>query len=405
MTKTTDYSGSEFVQVKNPHSDTTEENVLYHLDLGTKTHNLPAMFGDIKLVCVGSSPNRMRAFAQFMHKQLGLAGDGEDLADIRAGTDRCAMYRAGPVLSISHGMGIPSISIMLQEELIKLLHRAKCRDVTIIRIGTSGGLGIEARSVVITDVAVDSSFQLVVLGDVVVRSTELDKDLVGELLACSKEIPDLPTLVGHTMCTYDFYKGQGRLDRALCSFSSGKKREYLKRAYDTGTRNTETESSAFAALCGLCGPKGESSRGRFHVLPAPPCSPASPHLRLPSPLFLEKKQGEWRAPAERCCGQHLPRGSCRFGPSGASGQVPKEPRGGQREQDLLAFPAGQCFKARVREVVCTALLDRLEGDQIRAPREEVLREYQQRPQRLIAAFVRKHLGLSSPVGNTLFSTN
>uniref|UniRef100_A0A663F1U4 Uridine phosphorylase 2 n=1 Tax=Aquila chrysaetos chrysaetos TaxID=223781 RepID=A0A663F1U4_AQUCH len=177
---------------------------------------------------------------------------------------------------------------------------------------------IEARSVVITDVAVDSSFQLVVLGDVVVRSTELDKDLVGELLACSKEIPDLPTLVGHTMCTYDFYKGQGRLDRALCSFSSGKKREYLKRAYDTGTRNTETESSAFAALCGLC---------------------------------------------------------------------------------------GQCFKARVREVVCTALLDRLEGDQIRAPREEVLREYQQRPQRLIAAFVRKHLGLSSPVGNTLFSTN
>lgn len=37
-------------------------------------------------------------------------------------------------------MGIPSISIMLHE-LIKLLHHAKCRDVTIIRIGTSGGLG------------------------------------------------------------------------------------------------------------------------------------------------------------------------------------------------------------------------------------------------------------------------
>lgn len=26
-----------------------EEDVLYHLDLGTKTHNLPAMFGDIKV--------------------------------------------------------------------------------------------------------------------------------------------------------------------------------------------------------------------------------------------------------------------------------------------------------------------------------------------------------------------
>lgn len=54
-----------------------------------------------QFVCVGGSPNRMRSFAQFMHKELGLEGDGEDLADICAGTDRYAMYRVGPVLSIS----------------------------------------------------------------------------------------------------------------------------------------------------------------------------------------------------------------------------------------------------------------------------------------------------------------
>ncbi|XP_048165723.1 uridine phosphorylase 2 isoform X1 [Corvus hawaiiensis] len=303
MTETTGYSGSGLVLVKNPHLDLMEEDILYHLDLGTKTHNLPAMFGDIKFVCVGGSPNRMRAFAQFMHRELGLAGDGEDVADICAGSDRYAMYRAGPVLSISHGMGIPSISIMLHE-LIKLLHHAKCRDVTIIRIGTSGGLGIKAGSVVITDTAVDSSFQprfeQVVLGDVVVRSTELDKDLAEELLACSREIPDFPTLIGHTMCTYDFYEGQGRLDGALCSFSSEKKLEYLRRAYDAGVRNIEMESTAFAALCGLCGLKAA--------------------------------------------------------------------------------------------VVCVTLLDRLEGDQIRAS-HEVLWEYQQRPQRLIAALIRKRLGL------------
>ncbi|NWU15881.1 UPP2 phosphorylase, partial [Cephalopterus ornatus] len=251
---------SGFVHVKNPHLDSMEEDILYHLDLGTKTHNLPAMFGDIKFVCVGGSPNRMRAFAQFMQRELGLAGAGEELPDISAGSDRYAMYRAGPVLSVSHGMGIPSISIMLHE-LIKLLHHAKCRDVTIIRIGTSGGLGIEAGSVVITDTAVDSSFQprfeQVVLGDVVVRSTELDKDLAEELLACSREVADFPTLIGRTMCTYDFYEGQGRLDGALCSFSSEKKLEYLRRAYGAGVRNIEMESTAFAALCGLCGLKGE----------------------------------------------------------------------------------------------------------------------------------------------------
>lgn len=26
-----------------------DEDVLYHLDLGTKTHNLPEMFGDVKV--------------------------------------------------------------------------------------------------------------------------------------------------------------------------------------------------------------------------------------------------------------------------------------------------------------------------------------------------------------------
>nr|XP_013800590.1 PREDICTED: uridine phosphorylase 2 [Apteryx mantelli mantelli] len=111
--------------------------------------------------------------------------------------------------SPQHGMGIPSISIMLHE-LIKLLHHAKCRDVTIIRIGTSGGLGIEPGSVVITDTAVDSFFQLrfeqAVLDAVVVRSTELDKGLAEELLCCSEELHDFPTLIGHTMCTYNFYE-------------------------------------------------------------------------------------------------------------------------------------------------------------------------------------------------------
>uniref|UniRef100_A0A7M4EP68 Uridine phosphorylase n=4 Tax=Crocodylus porosus TaxID=8502 RepID=A0A7M4EP68_CROPO len=235
-----------------------DEDILYHLDLGTKTHNLPAMFGDIKFVCVGGSANRMKAFAQFMHKELGFEGDGKDVKDICAGTDRYSMYKVGPVLSVSHGMGIPSISIMLHE-LIKLLHHAKCRGVTIIRIGTSGGLGIEPGSVVITDTALDSffkpQFEQIILDNVVVRSTELDKDLAEELLNCSKEIHDFPTMIGHTMCTYDFYEGQGRLDGALCSFSSEKKLEYLKRAYNAGVRNIEMESTVFAAMCGLCGLK------------------------------------------------------------------------------------------------------------------------------------------------------
>lgn len=91
----------------------------------------------IQFVCVGGSPNRMRAFAQFMHKELGLAGDGEDLADICAGTDRYAMYRAGPVLSISvstaprctapHAFSIPGT------------HGSPCPGVCCCRRGPAAG--------------------------------------------------------------------------------------------------------------------------------------------------------------------------------------------------------------------------------------------------------------------------
>ncbi|XP_018598604.1 uridine phosphorylase 2 isoform X2 [Scleropages formosus] len=299
-----DYIKDEAVHVKNPHLDSLEEDILYHFNLGTRTHNLPEMFGDIKFVCVGGSANRMKAFAQLIHRELVLPGDVNDIQDICAGTDRYSMYKVGPVLSMSHGMGIPSISIMLHE-LIKLLYHARCRDVMLFRIGTSGGIGLAPGTVVITDKAVDSSFrprfEQVVLGNVIVRSTELDKDLAQELLSCSAEIPDLAAIIGDTMCTYDFYEGQGRLDGALCSFSQEEKLDYLRKAYRAGVRNIEMESTVFAAMCHVCGLKAA--------------------------------------------------------------------------------------------VICVTLLNRFEGDQISTP-HDVLQEYQQRPQCLVAHFIKKRLGIA-----------
>uniref|UniRef100_A0A4W4H097 Uridine phosphorylase n=1 Tax=Electrophorus electricus TaxID=8005 RepID=A0A4W4H097_ELEEL len=289
--------------VKNPHLESMEEDILYHFNLGTKTHNLPAMFGDIKFVCVGGSANRMRAFAQFMHQELGQPGHVDDIRDICEETDRYSMFKVGPVLSVSHGMGAPSISIMLHE-LIKLLYHSRCRDVILFRIGTSGGIGLAPGTVVITDKAVDSffrpQFEQVVLGKVIVRSTELDEGLSKELLQCSTELPDIPTVIANTMCTHDFYEGQGRLDGALCSFSTEEKLEYLRKAHEAGVRNIEMESTVFAAMCRMCNLKAA--------------------------------------------------------------------------------------------VICVTLLNRFEGDQI-STHHDVLVEYQQRPQGLVAHFIKKRLGL------------
>lgn len=44
------------------------------------------------------------------------------------------------LLVFQHGMGTPSLSILLHE-LFKLIHYAGCKDVTFFRLGTSGGIG------------------------------------------------------------------------------------------------------------------------------------------------------------------------------------------------------------------------------------------------------------------------
>lgn len=52
-------------------------------------------------MCVGGSPSRMKAFITYIAEELGVGSPGQDYPNICAGTDRYAMYKAGPVLSIS----------------------------------------------------------------------------------------------------------------------------------------------------------------------------------------------------------------------------------------------------------------------------------------------------------------
>ncbi|TDH11887.1 hypothetical protein EPR50_G00065390, partial [Perca flavescens] len=244
------------VFVHNPHLDALKDDVLYHFGLGTRTHDLPAMFGYVKFVCVGGSPWRMKSFIEYIAAELGMEDPKSEYPNICAGTDRYAMYKVGSVLSVSHGMGISSIAIMLHE-LIKLLHHAHCTDVTIIRIGTSGGIGLQPGTVVVTKQSMDATFlpkfEQVILGKTVVRNTDLDQSLAEELLQCSKELNQFDTVIGNTMCTLDFYEGQARLDGAFCSYTEKDKRDYLTKASEAGICNIEMESSVFAAMCKLSG--------------------------------------------------------------------------------------------------------------------------------------------------------
>jgi uridine phosphorylase len=132
------YNFEGSVQLKNPNIELMDQDILYHLSLGSGSHDLQEMFGDVKFVCMGGTPNRMFEFANFIMDEIGYKlPTGTQLQDISAISCRYSMYKVGPVLSISHGMGASSIGILLHE-VIKLMYHAKCRDPIFLRIGTCG---------------------------------------------------------------------------------------------------------------------------------------------------------------------------------------------------------------------------------------------------------------------------
>lgn len=240
------------VKLRNPNIELMDQDILYHLALGSESHDLVSMFGDIKFVCMGGTPKRVEQFAFYIMEEIGhKLPAGTTLLDISQFSYRYSMYKVGPVLSISHGMGIPSVGILLHE-VIKLMYHAKVRDPVFFRIGTCGGIGIEGGTVVISEEAVDGlgrpHLELPVLGKVIQRPAKLDKKMVRELKALADPEDPWQTVSGKTMCTYDFYEGQGRLDGAFCDYTEQDKMSYMETIHKSGVINIEMESLSFAAL-------------------------------------------------------------------------------------------------------------------------------------------------------------
>lgn len=240
------------VKLRNPHIELMDQDILYHLALGSGSHDLVEMFGDVKFVCMGGTPKRMEVFANFIMEEIGhKLPTGTTLMDISQYSYRYCMYKVGPVLSISHGMGVPSVSILLHE-IIKLMYHAKVKDPIFFRIGTCGGIGLEGGTVVISEDAVDamanSYYEVPMLGKIVKRPAKLDKKLSRELKLLADPEDPYVTTCGKTMCTSDFYEGQGRLDGAFCEYTESEKMEYLNQIRNQGVVNIEMEAVPFAAL-------------------------------------------------------------------------------------------------------------------------------------------------------------
>eukprot|EP01134_Creolimax_fragrantissima_P003812 CFRG3812T1 len=236
------------VTFSNPHLSGLPSDFLYHIGLSSHD-DLTEKFSDVKYVFMGGSSGRMGRFANSLKESSGVTlPTGTELCDLST-TDRYSMYKIGNVLSISHGMGMPSISILLHE-LTKMLAYAGSTGVVYVRMGTSGGVGVAPGTVIVTTAAVNGMLEpfqnCTILGKEIKRDSHLRNDLGNMIAACWEE--DSPIVKGKTMSTDDFYEGQGRLDGAICDHTSKDKMDFLLRAYETGVRNIEMESLEFAAF-------------------------------------------------------------------------------------------------------------------------------------------------------------
>ncbi|KAL6725593.1 uridine phosphorylase [Ancylostoma duodenale] len=239
--------------LRNKNMESVDEDFLYHFGFGNKTMDIPKVFGDTKFVCTGGSPTRLKIYAEWFAKECKIPCS-ENLSK----SDRFVLFKTGKVIWVNHGMGNPSLSIMLVE-ILKLLNHAKATDVKIIRLGTSGGVGVEPGTVIVSKNAINAELneQYVqwIAGERVVRETYLDEGLRNDLIAMANEMK-IPVDTGYTMCADDFYEGQMRLDGFFCEYKPDDKFAFLKKLHDKGVRNIEMESTCFSSMTLRAGCKG-----------------------------------------------------------------------------------------------------------------------------------------------------
>lgn len=199
---------------------------------------------------MGGTKHRMKEFAQYMVSLLP-GFEQNELINLTKSSHRYAMYKVGPLISVSHGIGIPSMTILLQE-MIKLLAYARAVNPIIFRIGTCGGLNLPPGTVVLSTFglngALEKCYELPILGKIHKYPSRFDKRLSEELHSMRSDSDDFGIHRGGTMAADDFYRGQGRLDGPFCDHSEKEKLEFLKRLHSMGVVNIEMEATAFAAI-------------------------------------------------------------------------------------------------------------------------------------------------------------
>ena len=137
----------------------------------------------------------------------------EDAADndLAKKGGRYCMFKVGPALITNHGMGFGSLSINMHE-LIKMLHYAGATDVSFLRLGTCGGLGLEPGTICLTKTGYTELLQdylpVPSCGNVIKTKTDANPEFNDQIIKVIQQF-GYNYKIGNTVATNCFYEGQG----------------------------------------------------------------------------------------------------------------------------------------------------------------------------------------------------
>lgn len=206
-------------------------------------------FRDVHAIILAGSRNRIRDFAQ----RWSALHDGAPVVALPK-EDRFVTRYCNGVLFVSHGMGMPSASITVQE-LMRLVFFLKGGDLEAMsevfwaRIGTSGGVGLPGGTVVVTTEGVMADlgpYRLLKGGSGEYRFDGSFPADVAEAIVAASAGTGIPVEMGRTVAGNEFFLEQFRLDGAVCLETPESKMAWLEWINAEGVRNIEMEGAMLA---------------------------------------------------------------------------------------------------------------------------------------------------------------
>ena len=230
--------------------DGSSEDVYYHFGVASSDPLLTTL-RDVRAVVMAGSGSRIKEFAERWSELNG----GTEIVAFPKEDRFVTRYTAG-VLFASHGMGMPSASIALQE-LMRMVFFLKRGDLDAMdevfwcRVGTSGGVGLPGGTVVVSSEGLMADLKPYRLLNGGTGEYWFDGHFPAEscnAIIAANEHTDFEIISGKTVAGNEFFLEQFRLDGAICLETPESKMGWLHWLQENGVVNIEMEGAMIAGF-------------------------------------------------------------------------------------------------------------------------------------------------------------